>query len=72
MLRLAAYLATVFTSSGREFEVGVGREMEEIFFSNMLLTESMFFFIILVRGGPGNLEGDTSPEAINLLRKLMW
>ena len=52
----------MFTSSGRELEVGVGREMEELGFSSTkFLTVSMFYSIILVRGGPGTL------EAINLL-----
>ena len=58
----------MFTSSGRELEVGVGKEMEEFGFSSTrFLTVSMFSSIILVRGGPGSLEGKTSPEAINLL-----
>ena len=49
-MRLAAYLFTVFASSGRELEVGVGREMEELDFSSIrFLTESMFSSIILVR-----------------------
>ena len=30
---IVAYLPTVFTSSGRELEVGVGREMKELTFS---------------------------------------
>ena len=61
----------MFTSSGRELEVGVGREMEELGFSSTrFLTVSMFSSIILVRGGPGSLEGETSPEAMNLLTTL--
>ena len=43
-------------------------EMEELRFSStMFLTVSMFSSIILVRRGPGSLEGETSPEAIDLL-----
>ena len=42
--------------------------MEELCFSSTrFFTVSMFSSIILVRGGPGSLEGETSPEAINLL-----
>ena len=42
--------------------------MEELDFSSFrFLTVSMFSFIIFVRGGPGSLEGETSPEATNLL-----
>ena len=42
--------------------------MEEFGFSSIeYLTVSMFSSIILFRGGPESLEGDTSPEAINLL-----
>ena len=58
----------MFSSFGLELEVGVGREMEELGFSSIkFLTASMFSSIILVRGGPGSLKGETSPEAINLL-----
>ena len=54
------------TSSGRELEVGVGREMEELGFSStMFLTVSMFSLIILVRGRPGSLDGETSLEFDN-------
>ena len=43
-------------------------EIEELVFSSTgFLSVSMFSSIILVRGGPGSLEGETSPEAINLL-----
>ena len=50
LLRLAAYLCTVFSSSGREVEVGVGREMEELGFSSTrFLTVSMLSAIIFVR-----------------------
>ena len=42
--------------------------MEELGFSSTrFLTVSMFSSIILVRGGPGSLEVETSPKAINLL-----
>ena len=65
LLRLAAYLSTVFTSAGREFG---GLEMGESgFYLTKFLTVTMFSSIILVRGVPGRLEGETSPEAINLL-----
>ena len=58
----------MFTSSGGELEVGVEREMEELGFSyTKFLAASMFSSIILVQGGPGSLEGETSSEAINLL-----
>ena len=43
-------------------------EIEELgFFSSRVLTVSMFSSIILVRGGPGSLGGETSLETINLL-----
>ena len=59
---------TVFTSFRIELEVGVGREIEELGFSStMFLIVSMFSSIILDRGGPGRLEGEMSPETINLL-----
>ena len=58
----------VHYSSGRELTVGVGREMKESGFSSTrFLTVSMFYSTILVREGPGSLEGETSPEATNLL-----
>ena len=42
--------------------------MEELGFSlTMFHTVSMFSSVILVRGGPGSLEDETSREAINLL-----
>ena len=37
------------------------------FYSTGFPTVSMFSSIILVRGGAGSLEGETSPEVINLL-----
>ena len=65
---LASYLSTVFTRSERELEVGVRMLMEELGFSSTrFLTLSMFSSVILVQGGPGRLEGETSLEAINLL-----
>ena len=58
----------MFTSYGRELEVGVGKEMEELGFSSTrFITVSMFSAIILVRGRPGSLERETSMEAMNLL-----
>ena len=58
----------MFISYGRELEVGVGREMKELGFSSTrFLTASMFSSIILVRGGPGILEGEMSPKVTNLL-----
>ena len=49
----------MFTSSGRELEVGVGREKDELSFSSTkFLTVSMFSSFILVRGGPRSLEGE--------------
>ena len=43
-------------------------EMEELRFSSTrFLTVSIFSSIILVLGGPGSLEGETLPEAINML-----
>ena len=43
-------------------------EMEESSYSSTkFLTVSIFSSIILVRGGPGSLEGEMSPETINLL-----
>ena len=57
----------MFTNSRRELEVRVGREIEELGISSTrFLTVSMFCLIILVRGGPGCLELETSPEAVNL------
>ena len=42
--------------------------MEELGLSSTrFLIVSMFSSIILVQGGPGSLEGETSPEAITLL-----
>ena len=68
LLRLATYLSTVFTSSGRQMEVEVGREIEELGFSSTrFFTVSMFFSIILVRRGPRGLEGETPAEAIHSL-----
>ena len=65
------YLSTVFTSSGRELKVGVGRQMDEMDFSSAkFLTVSILSSIILLRGGPGRLVGETSPEATNLLINL--
>ena len=44
-MRQAAYLSTLFTSSGRELEVELGREMEELGFSSTrFLNASTFFF----------------------------
>ena len=55
----------MFSSSGREFG---GLEMVELGFSpTKFLTVSMFSSIILVRGAPGSLEGETSPDTIRLL-----
>ena len=43
-------------------------EMDDLgFYSTRFLTVSMFSSIILIRGGSWSLEGETSPEAINLL-----
>ena len=45
-----------------------GKELAEFSFSSTsFLTVSMFSSMILVLGGPGRLEEETSPEAINLL-----
>ena len=67
MEAIVAFLSTVFTSSGRELEVGVGREMEQLgFSSSRFLTVSMFSSIILVTEGPGSLQEGTSSNAINL------
>ena len=42
--------------------------MEELgFCSTRFLTASIFSLLILVRGGPGSLEGEMSTEAINLI-----
>ena len=59
----------MFTCFGRELEVGIGREIEELgFYSTRFLTVSiMFSRIILVRRRLGSLEEGTSQEAINLL-----
>ena len=69
----------MFTSSGRELEVQVGREMEDIGFSSTrFLNVSMFSCINLVRGGPGRRDGtgghkavDNSGEGVGV-RKLTW
>ena len=42
--------------------------MDELDFSlTRFLTALMFSSITLFRGGPGSLEGETSPEAVNML-----
>ena len=41
--------------------------LELSFFSTRFITVSMFSSINLVQGGLGNLEGETSAEATNLL-----
>ena len=71
----------MFTSSGRELEVGVVRYMEKLGFSSTRFrTVSMFSLIILVRRGSGSLEGDVagghksvdySEESVTV-RKLTW
>ena len=51
-----------------ELEVRVAREIEELGFSSTkFLTVSMFYSIISDLGGPGSLEGESSPEVIKLL-----
>ena len=58
----------MFTSFGRKLKVGVEREMVELDFSSTrFLIVSMISSIFFVRGEPGSLEGETSPEIINLL-----